>query len=159
MRIISGQVARGKELCLWAVSSCWHQTHGLSICALAFRHLSMEMFARARHRDWASPWAGITPLFPFSTCHCSPSQDVHFCDLGWQEGQSLCRCPAARDIHFFQLVQNRGCYLYSQFKNSVREKTHGRHPIYWTMCHCWKPGTLSCVQQKTLLPPEFLEKA
>lgn len=76
-----------------------------------------------------------------------------FCDLAWQEGQSLCRQPAARDIHFFQLVENRGCYHYPRFKNSIREETHRGYPISWSICCCWKPAALSCVQEKTLLPP------
>lgn len=81
-----------------------------------------------------------------------------FCDLAWQEGQSFCRRPAARDIHFFQLVENRGCYHYLWFKNSIREETHRGYPISWSICCCWKPAVLSCVQEKTLLPPRLFLK-
>lgn len=134
------------------------QTHGLSVCVFAFRHLSMKTLTQAGHRDWASPGPGIPLVFSIFTCHHSPYQAVHFCDLAWQENQSLCRWQAARDIHFSQLGENRECYLYPWFKNSTRVETHGGHPISWSTCHFWKPAVLSSVQQKTHLSPDLLEE-
>lgn len=149
-------MAEGKKFCLVSGQHLptFKPMASVFVC-LPFRHLSMKTLTQARHSDWGTPGLGVHPVFSISTCHHSPYQALHFCDLAWQENQSLCRWPASRDIHFFQLVENRGCYFYPWFKNSTTAEGHGGHPTSWSTCHILEArSALLC---GTHISPDLLE--